>query len=108
MTGTINGGLMHPYQLIPWIGSLALEILLVFAAIRNNIHRRFPVFFAYIASTLPALSPCPPSFTPHPGPTIISTRIGFQYRLNTRSHFSSSSKSLATFSAPTSPIQNVL
>jgi hypothetical protein len=49
MTGTINGGLMHPYQLIPWIGSLALEILLVFAAIRNNIHRRFPVFFAYIA-----------------------------------------------------------
>lgn len=52
---------MHPYQIIPWIGSLALEILLIFAAFRNNIHKRFPIFFAYItfditrAVALPAI-----------------------------------------------------
>jgi hypothetical protein len=39
---------MHLYEFIPWVGSLALEILLLFALFRQEIPRRFPVFFTYI------------------------------------------------------------
>jgi hypothetical protein len=52
---------MHLYELIPWLGSLALEILLLFDLSRHEIHRRFPAFFAYIlfditrAIALPAI-----------------------------------------------------
>jgi hypothetical protein len=52
---------MRLYQLIPWLGSLALEIVLLFALIKQEIPRRFPVFFSYIifditrAIVLPAI-----------------------------------------------------
>jgi hypothetical protein len=58
---------MHLYELIPWLGSLALESLLVFSILKNGIHRRFPVFFAFIifdifrAVALPAIYYAPPS-----------------------------------------------
>ncbi len=39
---------MNLTDLIPWLGSLALEILLVFFILKNGIHKRFPVFFSYV------------------------------------------------------------
>jgi len=39
---------MSSSDIIPWIGSLALEILLIFFILKNGIHRRFPVFFSYV------------------------------------------------------------
>jgi len=52
---------MQPHELIQWLGSLASEIVLVFFILKIKIHRRFPVFFAYIifditrAIVLPAI-----------------------------------------------------
>lgn len=39
---------MLPYEYIPWLGSLALELFLVFFILRQGIQKRFPVFFSYI------------------------------------------------------------
>jgi hypothetical protein len=52
---------MQPHELIPWLGSLVSEIILVFFILKNKIHARFLVFFAYVifditrAIVLPAI-----------------------------------------------------
>jgi hypothetical protein len=39
---------MHIHHYITWLGSLSLEVVLVFSILRHGIQRRFPVFFSYI------------------------------------------------------------
>ena len=39
---------MHLSDIIPWLGSLAFEIVLACVILNRGIHKRFPVFFAYI------------------------------------------------------------
>ena len=39
---------MQPHELIHWLGSLTLEIALVFCILKNGVQRTFPTFFAYI------------------------------------------------------------
>lgn len=39
---------MHPYDYIPWLGSLFFELILVFFILKHTTQKRFPVFFAYI------------------------------------------------------------
>ena len=39
---------MHLYNLIPWLGSLAFEIVLIYIILKRGIYKRFPIFFGYV------------------------------------------------------------
>lgn len=39
---------MQPYEYIPWLGSLALELTLLCFILRHGIQKKFPIFFSYI------------------------------------------------------------